>query len=267
MPSPMNPFTGYPAGDSWPYRLDPRGKLVGLLLYSIAAFLAVTPPSVAAVFLLGIVIWAASGLSWRRLWIGLRPLLALAVLSLAAQLFFSGGAPFYRLGPLTLSIPGAWSGLVVAVRLTAVGGAALFLLFTTRPLELMEAGAYLMAPLKKFRFPVDDLSMLMGLSLRFIPLLTEEAEKISWAQKARGLDWEKGPIWSRLANRSAIFYPLLVSLFRRSEEVAVAMEARGYRRGHPRTSLYRWNWRLADWMVVGSGLALTLFCLLNRVHF
>lgn len=265
----MPPLSGvhlgyYLGGETWPYRLDPRAKLLGLFFYTLAAFLSNRPGTLLAVVAAGGGIWLVARLPGRPLLVGLRPLLLLAVMIFFFHLLFTPGPPLARIGPLAFSGAGAWLGLMVAARLLAVGGAAAFLLATTRPLELMEAGASLLQPLKRLRLPVGDISLLLGLSLRFIPMLAEEAEKISRAQKARGLDWEKGPPWQRLANRSALFFPLLVGLFRRAEEVATAMEVRGYRRGVARTSLYTWRWSWADSLLLALMVALLVFSLLGR---
>lgn len=254
----------YYRGNSWAYRLDPRGKLAGLFLYALAALLSTHPAALLAVVLTGVGVWLAARLPGRALGAGLRPLALLAGVVFVFHLTFTPGPTLLRLGPFSLSAAGFWPGLAIATRLLAVGGAAMFVVTTTQPLALMEAAAGLLQPLRILRLPVGDLSLLLGLSLRFIPLLADEFEIISRAQRARGLDWEKGAPWQRLARRSAVFFPLLVALFRRAEEVATAMEVRGYRRGAARTSLYSWHWREGDWLVLAVCAGLVGLSLMTR---
>jgi len=256
--------SSYPARQRWPYRLDPRAKLLGVFFYTLAILVANRPGLLLAMLAAGAGLWLGARLPVRALGAGVRPLFWLALVVFTFQFFFGPGPPDARLGPLSFSSTGAWLGLVAALRLLAVGGAAAFLLVTTEPLELMEATGSLLQPLKRFSLPAEDVSLVLALSLRFIPLLTAEAERISWAQRARGLEWQKGPPWQRLAKRGTFLFPLLVGLFRRAEAVATAMEARAYRRGVARTRLYTRRWRTLEAVFLVLAAALLTYGLSSR---
>ena len=101
--------------------------------------------------------------------------------------------------------------------------------YTTSPIALTDGLEHLLSPLKKLRFPVHELAMMMSIALRFIPTLIEETDKIMSAQKARGADFETGNIFQRAKALVPILVPLFISAFRRADELATAMECR--RRG------------------------------------
>ena len=126
-----------------------------------------------------------------------------------------------------------------------------YLTYTTSPVMLTDAMERVMRPLKVFRFPVHELAMMMTIALRFIPTLIDETDKIINAQKARGADFETGNIVRRAKALIPILIPLLISAFRRAEELADAMECRCYQGGEGRTryKVYSFSWR--DWVALG----------------
>ena len=109
------------------------------------------------------------------------------------------------------------------------------LTYTTSPIMLTDAIERLMSPLKVIKFPVHELAMMMTIALRMIPTLIEETDKIMSAQRARGADFESGNIVKRAKSLVPLLVPLFVSAFRRSDELATAMECRCYRGGEGRT--------------------------------
>ena len=111
------------------------------------------------------------------------------------------------------------------------------LTFTTSPLKLTDALERILSPLKRFGLPSHELAMMMTIAIRFIPTLIEETDKIMKAQQARGADFTTGSILQRLKSIVPIMVPLFLSSFRRADELALAMEARGYRGGIGRTQM------------------------------
>ena len=129
--------------------------------------------------------------------------------------------------------------------------------YTTSPIALTDGLEHLLSPLKKLRFPVHELAMMMSIALRFIPTLIEETDKIMSAQKARGADFETGNIFQRAKALVPILVPLFISAFRRADELATAMECRCYHGGEGRTALRVLRYRRADWLSLAAFVLLT----------
>lgn len=124
------------------------------------------------------------------------------------------------------------------------------LTFTTSPMELTDGLEKLFGPLKRFGFPAGELAMMVSISLRFIPTLFEEAQRIKMAQMARGADFESGNIINRAKNMIPLLVPLFINSFKRSDDLATAMEARLYRIGRERTRLNEIKMTKTDYLVL-----------------
>ena len=120
------------------------------------------------------------------------------------------------------------------------------LTLTTTPITLTDGLESILNPLKKVNFPVHELALMMSISLRFIPTLMDETDKIMKAQMARGVEFTSGPIKERIKAIIPLLIPLFVSSFKRAEELATAMEARGYRGGEGRTKYRLLEWEARD---------------------
>ena len=132
------------------------------------------------------------------------------------------------------------------------------LTYTTSPIALTDGLESLLSPLKKVKFPVHELSMMMCIALRFIPTLIEETDKIMSAQKARGADFETGSLMERAKALIPILVPLFISAFRRADELAIAMECRCYQGGEGRTKLKQLHYTRLDFTAYGFGAVLIL---------
>ena len=128
--------------------------------------------------------------------------------------------------------------------------------YTTSPIALTDGLEHLLSPLKKLRFPVHELAMMMSIALRFIPTLIEETDKIMSAQKARGADFESGNIFQRAKALVPILVPLFISAFRRADELATAMECRCYHGGEGRTRMNHLTMAGRDYGTLALGTAL-----------
>ena len=140
------------------------------------------------------------------------------------------------------------------------------MLLTTSPLALTDGIESLLNPLKKMKFPVHELAMMMTIALRFIPTLLEETDKIMKAQASRGADFESGNIVRRARNMVPLLVPLFVSAFRRADELAMAMEARCYKGGHGRTRMKVLKFGIVDLWAALVMLALTGLIVLDRIY-
>ena len=227
----------YPV-DSPVHALDPRVKILLVLVFTIAAFTVVNFSGLAAAAALIVGVALVSRVPILLAIKGVRPLLYLLVLTFIIHLF-TGAKPWIELGPLHLSVPGARSGALVGIRLVILVVGAAFLTLTSTPIELTDAIESLLAPLKKVRVPAHEIAMMMTIALRFIPTLAAETDKIVKAQASRGARFESSNPVTRARSFIPVLVPLFLSVFRRADELAEAMEARAYRGGEGRTRMRR----------------------------
>jgi energy-coupling factor transport system permease protein len=249
------------------HRLDPRAKILVttgfvVVLFFVPTFagLGLAVAGVAALLVAGRI---PIGYALR----GLRPLVILILLTTFLNAFFApgdGGRELLRLGPLIATEGGVRNAAFVGLRLILLVAVTSLLTFTTSPVELTDGLERLLHPLRRLGVPAHELAMMMTIALRFIPTLLEETDRIMRAQMARGADFESGGVFRRVRALVPILVPLLVSAFRRSEDLALAMEARCYRGGDGRTRMHELRWRVAD--VVAVALAAGAAALLLRVR-
>jgi energy-coupling factor transport system permease protein len=177
----------------------------------------------------------------------LRPVLFIVALTVVFQVLFSReGATIFEWGFLEVHAGGLWLGFFLGLRILLLVGVAGGLTATTAPVALADAIEDLLSPLKKVRFPAHEVAMMMTIALRFIPTLAEEAEKIKGAQAARGADFSEGGPLRRVRSLVPVLVPLTVGAFRRADELAEAMESRGYRGGEGRTRYRELRFRPRD---------------------
>lgn len=227
----------YPA-DSFAHRLDPRVKIVLVFVFvaSLFAIKNLVGLMLAFLFLAGIVTILRLPARWV-----IKNLRALRYILIFAffmhALFTSSGRILFSLGPLTIVDQGIINGLITSFRLILLVSSSSLLTLTTTPIELTDALESLMSPLKRIKLPVHETAMMMALALRFIPILLTETERIMKAQMARGADYESGNLLRRAKNFVPLLIPLFVSIFRRADELALAMDSRCYRGGESRTRM------------------------------
>lgn len=226
----------YPA-DSLVHKLDPRVKLVGTIVYIIALFVidSYIGYLLAALALLAVI--KLSKVPVKFILRGLKPIIAILLFTLVFNLFFTQGDPVFTLGILTITKQGIRLCITMAIRLVLLIIGSSLMTFTTTPNHLTDGLESLMGPLKKMKVPVHEISMMMSIALRFIPILMEETDKIMKAQTARGADFETGGLVKKAKGLIPLLVPLFVSAFRRANDLAMAMEARCYRGGEGRTKM------------------------------
>lgn len=156
------------------------------------------------------------------------------------------GEILFQIFFLNVHVGGVIKGLVIALRFALLILMTSLLTLTTTPLEITDAIEQVLHPLKKVKLPVHELALMMSISLRFIPTLIQETDKISKAQASRGVDFRTGPIRERIKSIIPLLVPLFVSAFKRAEELAMAMEARGYQGGEGRTKLRELRYKKRD---------------------
>ncbi len=229
-------FGQYYPVKSFAHKSDPRIKLLALIAYIVALFLAKNFYGMALCLLVLIVSIAASHVPPLRVMRSVKGILILLAFTAVLNLFFHGGEhllvhwkfiKIYREGIIFTVF------LVLRLFFLVMGSALLTL--TTTPVELTDGIESLLTPLKWIRFPVHELALIMSIALRFIPTLIDETNRIISAQKARGADFESGNIFKRIKAIIPILIPLLISAFRRAEELGDAMDARCYSGSKNRT--------------------------------
>lgn len=226
----------YPA-DSVLHRLDPRVKLAGTLLFLISLFLfdGFFGYVIAGLFLLIVIKLSKVPLSF--IVRGLKAIVLLMVFTVAFNLFLTSGEVLWQWKFLKITKEGLRTAIFMILRLTFLIIGSSLMTLTTTPNQLTDGLETGLRPLKKLHVPVHEISMMMSIALRFIPILLEETDKIMKAQQARGADFEEGRLMERAKALVPILVPLFVSAFRRANDLAMAMEARCYHGGEGRTKM------------------------------
>ena len=244
----------YFPGNTPIHRLDPRTKLIWVVLYIVALFSAQWLVSYGLVLALLITVVALSKIQFKVILKSMKPLLFIILLTGLLNLFYTQGTPLVSFWIFTISREGIFSAVFMVLRISMLITGTFMLTYTTSPISLTDGLERLLGPLKKIKVPVHELTMMMCIALRFIPTLIEETDKIISAQKARGADFETGSIFSRAKALIPILVPLFISSFRRADELAVAMECRCYHGGEGRTRLKELSYRRVDYVVLIGGL-------------
>lgn len=239
----------YPA-DSLIHRLDPRVKLLCTIIYLVSLFVCRGIPCVAAAAVMLAVMIRLSGVPFSMLWKGLKVIWILLIITTFFNLFMTPGSYYLvEYGIIKISDTGVSNAIYFAIRLIFLVLGTSIMTLTTTPNMLtsgMETG---LKPLQKMGVPIHEVAMMMSIALRFIPILTEEAEKIMKAQKARGADFEEGGLIAKAKNMVPLLVPLFVAAFRRATDLAMAMEARCYHGGEGRTQMKPLHYERRDYVV------------------
>lgn len=235
--------------DSVIHRLDPRVKLVATLLFIVSLFIVdnFIGYLIAGLFL--VLVIKLSGVPFKFMMRGMKAIMFLLILAVVFNLFLTPGEVVFSFWKLTITREGIRIAVMMAVRLTFLIIGSSLMTLTTTPNHLTDGLERLLSPLKKIRVPVHEISMMMSIALRFIPILLDETDKIMKAQIARGADFESGNLIKKAKSLVPLLVPLFISAFRRANDLAMAMEARCYRGGENRTKMkpliYRRQDRLA----------------------
>lgn len=254
----------YLPGDSAVHRMDPRAKLLFIFAFVPVVFLANNIMTYILLAICTLMIVFLSKVKFRFLITGLKPVLLLIVFTFFLHaLFTKEGELLVQLGFLSVYKGGAVKGLFISLRFLLLIFVTTLLTLTTPPIAVTDGIEALFGPLKKIKVPVHELALMMSISLRFIPTLLDETDKIMKAQMARGADFTSGSISERIKAVIPLLIPLFVSAFKRAEELAVAMEARGYKGGEGRTKYRVLQWEKRDTLalVLVTLLAAALFVL------
>ena len=227
-------------GNSVIHRLDPRTKLVMLIVYIVALFVSVSWISYAVMAVFLILCVAVSQIPPKNIVRGMKPLVFILIFTGILNIFFTAGdhvlLSFWK---LKITMEGLERAFFMVIRIL-----------------MLITGTFLLTYTKVIKVPVHELSMMMCIALRFIPTLIEETDKIMSAQKARGADFETGKLMERVKALIPILVPLFISAFRRADELATAMECRCYHGGEGRTKMKLLRYMRRDYLTYGVGVLL-----------
>ena len=249
----------YPA-DSPIHSLDPRIKIVLALALIVMIFFIKTfiGFAVFAVFLVAVALMSKASL--KQVIKGVKPLWVLIIITFVLNLFFyQGETVLVQWSFITITKEGLVKALMMAFRLILLVEITTLLMLTTSPMQITDALESLLKPLKKIKFPVHEMAMMMSIAMRFIPTLIEETDKIMKAQTARGAEFDSGNIIKRAVSLVPLLVPLFVGAFKRADELALAMEARCYNGGENRTRMKVLKTAPPDYMALGIVALLIIF--------
>lgn len=236
----------YPV-DSVLHRMDPRTKLFGTMIFIISLFLADSAATymIATLFLVSAI--KLSKVPFKFMVRGLKAVMFLLLISVSFNLFLTDGQVLVRLGFLKITREGIRISCFMGLRLIYLVVGSSIMTLTTTPNELTDGLEKSLGFLKAVKVPVHEISMMMSIALRFIPILVEETDKIMKAQMARGADFESGNLIQKAKSMVPLLVPLFISAFRRATDLAMAMEARCYRGGEGRTKMKPLHYNRRDY--------------------
>ena len=248
----------YFPGKSPVHLLDPRTKLIMLVVYIVALFLASGWLSYGLMFLFLALAIKTSTIPVKSILRGMKPLVVILAFTGILNIFFTPGEgePLLSFWVITVYTEGLVRAVFMMLRILMLVAGTFLLTYTTSPISLPDGLEALLSPLKKIKVPVHELAMMMCIALRFIPTLIEETDKIMCAQKARGADFETGSLIERARALIPILVPLFISSFRRADELATAMECRCYQGDEGRTNMKLLRYSSWDFYAFGIGALL-----------
>ena len=226
----------YPV-DSVVHRLDPRTKLFGTMIFIISLFFANNLWCYASATLFLAVAVKLSRVPFKFIVRGLKAIVFLLLISISFNLFLTDGRVLFRIGFLKVTEEGLKLAFFMGMRLMYLVIGSSVMTLTTTPNQLTDGLEKSLGILNRLHVPVHEISMMMSIALRFIPILVEETDKIMKAQMARGADFESGNLIQKAKSMIPLLVPLFVSAFRRASDLAMAMEARCYRGGIGRSKM------------------------------
>ena len=256
----------YIPGDSLVHRLDPRTKLVASFYYIAIIFLANNWQSYLLMFVATMAMILLSKVRLGFFLRGVRPMIWLILFTVLLQIFFTkGGHVYWAWGWLAITQFGLTNGAFIFMRFVLIIFISTLLTLTTQPLSLADAVESLLRPLRVVHVPVTELALVLQIALRFVPTLMDQTTKIMNAQRARGVDFGTGNLFQQMKAVVPLLIPLFVDSFSIAEDLATAMDARGYQGGDGRTKFRILKYHQRDgYAVVGMALLTVVLVFLRR---
>ena len=246
----------YIPGDSIVHRLDPRSKLLAMMLLILIVFWANNSLTNLILFIATGIFIALSGVSLSFFIQGLKSMFFLIAFTTIFQLFFiSNGNVLFEFSFVRITDYALQQAGIIFCRFVLIIFFSTLLTLTTMPLSLASAVEALLAPLKRVKVPVHEIGLMLSMSLRFVPTLMDDTIRIMNAQRARGVDFGEGNLLQKIRSFIPILIPLFASSFKRADALAIAMEARGYKSGEGRSRYRQLKWQFLDSVAILSVVA------------
>ena len=226
----------YPA-DSVLHKLDPRTKILAILVYMVSLFIVNNFYGLLGMMAISILVVTVSKVPIKYFFRGLKMIIFIVLLTVALQMFMTPGEVIWQWSFLKITKEGIRQAVFMGTRLVLLISITSILTLTTTPIALTDGIERLLKPFQRIGVPAHELAMMMSIALRFIPTLVEETDKIMKAQAARGADFDTGNMIEKVKALVPLLVPLFLSAFQRADELAIAMEARCYHGGTNRTRL------------------------------
>ena len=256
----------YPA-DSVIHKMDARTKILGTLLFLVSLFLIDNIWGFVFAFAFLIACVVISKVPFKFITKGLKPILFILIFTMIINMLSVSGKVLVSFWVFNITEEGIFKAIFMGARLVLLLLGSSLLTLTTKPINLTDGLEKGLGFLKVLKVPVHEISMMMSIALRFIPILVEETDKIMKAQQARGADFESGGLIKKAKNLIPILVPLFVSAFRIAQDLAMAMEARCYRGGNNRTRMNEMKLKKRDAVAfVLEAIFLAVF-ILDRIYF
>lgn len=238
--------------DSAIHRLDPRVKIIIALVYVTTLFFDRNPVLYATAFVVLVAYIKVSKVPFKFIFKGLKALWMIILFTVILNLFtVKGTTVLLEWRFIRITEAGLLSAIYLGIRLIFMIIGSSMMTYTTTPNALTDGLEKMLGWMKKMNVPVHEFAMIMSIALRFVPILTEELDKIMKAQMARGIDFKEGNLFVRLKKLMPILIPLFVSAIRRSNELALAMDARCYHGGEGRTKMKPLKYQRKDYIAYG----------------
>ena len=247
----------YYASESPIHRLDPRTKILAVLVFIVELFLVKNFLGFGVCILALAIAVIISGVPLSFMLRGMKPILMILIFTFFLNIFMVDGTVLWSWKFLKITEEGIYRAFFMGLRLILLIVGSSLLTLTTKPIELTDGLEKLMWPLSKIGVPAHEIAMMMSIALRFIPTLLQETDKIMKAQQARGADFETGNILQRAKSLIPILVPLFISAFHIASDLAMAMEARCYRGGKGRTRMNAIKFGMGD-LVAGAFMAISV---------
>ena len=237
--------------DSFIHNLDPRTKICAMMVLLVAIFIPCSWYVYAIIGTICVVAVLLAKLKIDFIWQSFKPMIFMLVILAVINVFvLKTGDVLFTIGKFEVHKDAIMQTVYIVIRLLLMIIITTLLTATTKPLDMTLGIENLLAPLQKIKVPTHDIAMMISLALRFIPTLLEEAERILKAQASRGVDMENGSLKEKVQSILSLIVPLFVSCFQKADDLADAMEARGYVVGAERVRYKQLKMKFADYAVL-----------------
>ncbi|WP_414049070.1 energy-coupling factor transporter transmembrane component T family protein [Macrococcus animalis] len=254
--------------ESFVHSLDPRTKLFFVFIMTILVFLIDNWYGYLFGFLLVFIIIKLSNLNFMFVFNGIKPILFLIIFTFLMHVFLTkGGKTLFEWGIINIQMGGILMGIMISFRFIIIIFLSTIMTLTTSPITLTDAIETMLKPFKKIKLPVHELALMMSIALRFIPTLMDETQKVMKAQISRGSDMSSGNALERVKAIGPLLIPLFVSAFKRADDLAVAMEVRGYRGDVGRTKYRKLEWQTKDTLILLTLIPIGMIIFILRSYF